>query len=91
VKKFSEIAEKCLADEGVNRPSMGEVLWHLESALQLHQGHMQNTNGDDFSGPILKPSDVSVKIACIEEVEESTRQTSQDANAQAVDVKIEVP
>jgi hypothetical protein len=89
--KFSEIAEKCLADEGVNRPSMGEVLWHLESALQLHQGHVQNANGDGSSGPKLKPSDVSINIACIEEVEESTRPASQDANTQAVAVKIEEP
>ncbi|KAF9673169.1 hypothetical protein SADUNF_Sadunf11G0120600 [Salix dunnii] len=41
LKKFGEIAEKCLADEGKNRPTMGEVLWHLEYALQLHEAWMR--------------------------------------------------
>ncbi|CAA6669922.1 unnamed protein product [Spirodela intermedia] len=34
--KFGEIALKCLADEGRCRPTIGEVLWHLEYVLQLH-------------------------------------------------------
>ncbi|XP_048131852.1 probable receptor-like protein kinase At1g30570 [Rhodamnia argentea] len=37
MKKFGEIAEKCLADEGRSRPTMGEVLWHLEYVLQIHE------------------------------------------------------
>lgn len=37
LSKFGEIAEKCLADEGKSRPTMGEVLWHLEYVLQLHE------------------------------------------------------
>ncbi|KAJ6770820.1 hypothetical protein OIU79_021460 [Salix purpurea] len=41
LKKFGEIAEKCIADEGKNRPTMGEVLWHLEYALQLHEAWMR--------------------------------------------------
>ncbi|KAG8083746.1 hypothetical protein GUJ93_ZPchr0016g2563 [Zizania palustris] len=91
IKKFSEIAEKCLADEGKNRPSIGEVLWHLESALQLHQGHLQSVNADDLSEPELKLSDVSINLGCMEEVEESCCAESKDLNEEVVDVKIELP
>lgn len=41
LKKYGEIAEKCLADDGKNRPTMGEVLWHLEYVLQLHEAWMR--------------------------------------------------
>ncbi|XP_059644035.1 receptor-like protein kinase FERONIA [Cornus florida] len=35
LKKFTEIAVRCLHDEGIKRPSMNEVVWTLEFALQL--------------------------------------------------------
>lgn len=34
LQKFVEIAQKCLAEHGTNRPAMGDVLWHLEYALR---------------------------------------------------------
>ncbi|KAG4164504.1 hypothetical protein ERO13_A13G020500v2 [Gossypium hirsutum] len=43
LNKFWEITEKCLGKHGIYRPSMGDVLWNLESALQL-QGNETNTN-----------------------------------------------
>ncbi|KAJ6720994.1 RECEPTOR-LIKE PROTEIN KINASE FERONIA [Salix viminalis] len=35
---FAGIARKCLADRGSERPTMGDVLWNLELAMQQHEG-----------------------------------------------------
>ncbi|XP_060205046.1 probable receptor-like protein kinase At5g61350 [Lycium barbarum] len=42
LRKYVEAAEKCLAEYGVDRPTMGDVLWNLEYALQLESASPQS-------------------------------------------------
>ncbi|KAL4384634.1 hypothetical protein GQ457_15G002300 [Hibiscus cannabinus] len=57
LKKYGETAEKCLADYGIDRPTMGDVLWNLEHALRLQESGSEepyedgNVNGMDYPTP----------------------------------------
>jgi len=70
LKKFGEIAEKCLADDGRSRPSMGEVLWHLEYVLQLHEAYKRNVESESFGSGELGFADISFSLPHIREGEE---------------------
>ncbi|KAJ0043757.1 hypothetical protein Pint_18978 [Pistacia integerrima] len=52
LKKFVEIAETCVRDEGFQRPMMGDVVWGLEFALQLQEASEKNIDNGNVKRPI---------------------------------------
>ncbi|KAJ6290861.1 hypothetical protein OIU78_026582 [Salix suchowensis] len=69
LKKFGETAEKCLADYGVDRPSMGDVLWNLEYALQLQESDSKTSrephDGSNANAPELRTPRVAPQAPSI--------------------------
>ncbi|KAI4994015.1 hypothetical protein ZWY2020_008328 [Hordeum vulgare] len=51
LKKLADTADKCLAEYGVERPTMGDVLWCLEFALQLQMGSSDGSETDTMLPP----------------------------------------
>ncbi|MCL7050244.1 hypothetical protein MKW94_003566 [Papaver nudicaule] len=90
LKKFGETAENCLAEYGVDRPTMGDVLWNLEYALQLEETSSALSEPDDNSTnhilgiPLqpLAPFDNSVSM--IDGVTSGTDDDAEDVATSAV-------
>ncbi|GJN35956.1 hypothetical protein PR202_gb24775 [Eleusine coracana subsp. coracana] len=49
LRKYGETVEKCLAEYGVERPTMGDVLWNLEFVLQLQEAGPDISNIDSMN------------------------------------------
>ncbi|GLU01724.1 hypothetical protein SLE2022_190130 [Rubroshorea leprosula] len=47
LQKFSEVAENCVRERGNERPTMRDIVWALESTLQLQETEEENTNDSD--------------------------------------------
>ncbi|XWS66087.1 hypothetical protein CRYUN_Cryun05aG0170300 [Craigia yunnanensis] len=62
LRKFWEITEKCLAKHGIYRPSMGDVLWNLESALQLQATEEKSNHNDELPSQISHVSHLETSL-----------------------------
>lgn len=70
LRKFGEIAVSCLLDDGTMRPSMNDVVWMLEFALQLQESaekrepqavpHTLGRGNDDVEGDRIDENDNDV-------------------------------
>ncbi|KAK1296113.1 Receptor-like protein kinase HERK 1 [Acorus calamus] len=47
LRMFGQIAEKCLEEYGADRPTMADVVWNLEYALQLQETEMAREPFED--------------------------------------------
>ncbi|XVF42214.1 hypothetical protein PTKIN_Ptkin01aG0342500 [Pterospermum kingtungense] len=61
LKKFADTAEKCLSDQGIERPHMGDVLWNLEFALQLQETADGSNSKADSSSSSTSSDQESVR------------------------------
>ncbi|KAJ1385122.1 Serine-threonine/tyrosine-protein kinase, catalytic domain [Sesbania bispinosa] len=64
LKKFVDTAEKCLSDSGLDRPSMNDLLWNLEFALNLQENvdgstHSSRVEESEFEEISLRDKDMA--------------------------------
>lgn len=79
-EKFADIAEKCLEDEGRSRPTMGEVLWQLESVLQIQESWEQK-NDEESCGLLTQFPKEEDECEVQKDEEETNLKMKNDLNA----------
>lgn len=63
-KKFGEVAFSCLLDDGTQRPTMSDVVWELEFALQLQETAEERIK---FSGSLKEMNSLDSEVRVLDD------------------------